>query len=153
MSDNVRKTTIDDIEFLSENARECDVVEVKAFSGYTIREVLQKTPNLLKSSQTLEIDGHLIAVFGVVPNSDLKGVGVIWMLATDKFDEYSAVFAKICKGVVKDMLKGYNYVYNYVHSENKSSIRWLKWLGFSMSEPEPLGIEGANFQLFEYVNV
>jgi RimJ/RimL family protein N-acetyltransferase len=34
---------------------------------------------------------------------------------------------------------------NYVHAENKASVRWLKWLGFTMDEAAPYGPRGENF--------
>jgi len=40
---------------------------------------------------------------------------------------------------------------NYVDCRNKKSIRWLRYLGAEMSEPEVYGIEKKLFRMFKFV--
>lgn len=149
----VRQATLDDVEFLIENIRPEDVEELDALDGSTVRKALDETENLLENSQVWEVEGEMVCMFGVTPLQDDDEVGVIWMLATTEFEQYSMMFAARCKKVVEKMLSGYEYVFNYVHSKNVKSIRWLKWLGFHICDPEPLGKKGATFHRFEIVNV
>lgn len=144
----VRKPTKDDVEYIINHIRPEDVEEVDAFSGETIRNVLETTPDLLNKSQVWEVDGRVVCIFGVNPINDMK-MGIIWMLATTEFEKYSRMFAVRCKKVVDEMIDGFDFVLNYVHSKNKKSIEWLSWLGFKIYEPEPVGHKGELFTRFE----
>ena len=46
------------------------------------------------------------------------------------------------------MLESHKLLVNFVYSENKKSINWLKRAGFSFEEPKPYGEFGNLFQLF-----
>lgn len=148
----VRRPTSEDVEFIIANIRDEDVVEVAEFGGDSIREILSSTPDLDKNAWVWEREGQVHAIFGVNPVEDLDKVGVIWMLATKTFDDHFMAFAAACKVVVDVMISGYDYTYNYVSVKNKKSIRWLRWLGFDVRNPEPIGMNGAQFHRFEMWN-
>jgi len=149
----VRKPTKEDVEYIIEHARAEDVAEVEALDGSTIRECLEDTPNLLDCSQVWEVNGKPVAIFGITKQNGPLNVGIIWLLATDELHKYTMKFARYCKEVFEKMSRGYAYLFNYIHTENKTSIEWLKWLGFKVSDPIPLGHKGANFHKFELRNV
>jgi hypothetical protein len=148
----VRKTEPDDIEYLIENVRPEDEEEVKEFSGETVREVLEGTPELDKS-QVWVVDGKIVCMFGVTPLPKYPKTGLIWLLATPDFHKHTKSFAVRNKAVFEEVIKDYEYVFNYVLSKNEDSVRWLTWLGFNMGEPQPIGKTGANFNRFELLNV
>lgn len=130
-----------------------DVAEVDALDGSTIKRSLDETPDLLDNSMVWEVDGKPVAIFGVTPMKGPMRVGVIWLLGTTEFHKYTRKFARYCKEVFKELIKGYGYVFNYVHNENTVSIEWLKWLGFQIHDGRPLGHKGAIFHKFEMKNV
>lgn len=145
----VRKPTQDDVEYLIDHVRPEDIEEVDAFDGSTVEQSLREIPDLLENSEVWEVDGKIVAMFGVTPVKEYEGVGVIWMLATSEFEKYSKMFAVRCKKVVENMIDGYEFVYNYVHSKNEKSIEWLQWLGFKTYEPLRMGPKGEYFTRFE----
>lgn len=145
----VRKPTMEDVEYLINHVRPEDIEEVAAFDGSTIRKSLEETPDLLGNSEVWEVDGKVVAIFGVTPIEEYEGVGLIWMMATSDFEKYSMMFAVRCKKVVEDMIDGYEFVYNYAHSKNEKSIAWLKWLGFKTYDPVQIGPRGEMFTRFE----
>lgn len=147
----IRRPTMADIDFLIDNIREDDVIEIKAMCNLSVRDVLEDTPNLDKNAYVWEKDGKVIAIFGVTPVDDRKNVGVVWMLGTTFFDNYFVTFIRECKNVFEQVVKDYDYVFNYVYTENKKSIEWLKMLGFKVRDAEPIGINGSNFNKFEMV--
>lgn len=149
----VRKPTEADIDFIIENVRLEDVIEMDELDGGNVKEALHETPDIFNNAYVWEKDGKVMCIFGVNPLKEHDGVGVIWMLATKFFDEHSMAFIHACKEVVADMIDKYEYVFNYVYSENRKSIKWLKWLGFDVKDPEPIGHKGANFHRFEMLNV
>ncbi len=148
----VRRPTPEDVEFVIANIRDEDVAEITALDGGNVRDALAETPDMDKNAFVWEREGKVHAIFGVNPVPDMDRVGVIWMLATKTFDEHFMVFAAACKTVFDAVVKDYEYLFNYVHSENKKSIRWLKWLGFDVKPAEPIGVDGAQFHRFEMVN-
>lgn len=148
----VRRPTPEDVEFIIANIRDEDAAEVAAFDGDSIRDILLNTPDMDKNAFVWEREGQVHAIFGVNPVTDLDKVGVIWMLAAKTFDDHFMAFAAACKVVVEEMIKEYEYIYNYVSVENKKSIKWLQWLGFDVRVAEPIGINGAQFHRFEMWN-
>lgn len=148
----IRRPTPEDVEFIIQNIRDEDAAEVAAFDGDSIRDVLMSTPDIEKNAWVWEREGQVHAIFGVNPIKEKEGVGVIWMLAAKTFDDHFMAFASACSVVVAHMLKGYEYVFNYVYEENKKSIKWLKWLGFDIRDAEGIGINGARFHRFEIWN-
>lgn len=149
----IRRPDQADVQYMIENIRQEDIVEMEALDGTDVQQALSETPDLDQNAYVWEKDGKVMCMFGVNPLKEHDGVGVIWMLATEFFDEHFMIFAHGCKDVVKDMIDKYEYVFNYVYCENKKSIRWLKWLGFDIKDPEPIGHKGANFHRFEMINV
>lgn len=148
----VRRPTIEDVEHIIAHIRKEDAEEITAFNGGNVRDILTKTPDMNKNAWVWERESKVHAIFGVNPVPNMDRVGVIWMLATKTFDDHFMVFAAACKAVVATMIGNYEYLFNYVHVENKKSIRWLKWLGFDVKPAEPIGVNGARFHRFEMVN-
>ncbi len=145
----IRRPTQEDVEFLIANVREEDIEEIDALDGSTIRAALEETPNLLDNSEVWEVDGKVVAMFGVTPVEDHAGVGVIWMLATKDFHKNVRRFPARSKEVIANAIAKYDFIFNYVHTKNTKSIKWLEWLGFKMNDPEPIGHKGAMFTRFE----
>lgn len=130
-----------------------DVAEIEALDGSTVEEALAEIPDLLDNSRIWEVDGKPVAIFGITPMNGPMSVGVIWLLATDEFHKYTTKFARYCKEVFEELIRGYGCVFNYIHDQNKVSIEWLKWLGFEVHEGRPIGHQGAIFHKFEMKNV
>jgi hypothetical protein len=149
----VRKPTEEDVEYLIEHIRPEDAAEIDALDGSTIRDSLNETPDLYNCSQVWEVDGKPVAIFGVTPQPGPYPTGVVWLLATSDFHKHTREFAGNCREIMKNMIKGYGYLFNYIHAENRVSIRWLKSLGFTILDGIPLGHKGAIFHKFEMKNV
>ena len=78
-----RDTVEDDLEFLANNLREADKDEIKAMVGW---EPLPALRYALKHSQVCRtgvLSNHEPMVIYGVTSSGHKGLGTIWMLATD----------------------------------------------------------------------
>lgn len=144
----LRKPTVFDIVYLIEHMREADKREIKAFSGRTPEESFNATINLYETSTVWEMGGKVVCIFGTAP-SGVPDEWLIWMLATDEFDKNSKIFRKYCREIFGKMIEGKKYLYNHVHAEHKSAVRWLKWLGCKLYDAEPIGINGELFHKFE----
>ena len=79
---------------------------------------------------------------GIAPTEE----AYIWMLGTNDVFKYKKIFVKYCKRWVNKLASKYETVTNYVHVDNKLSIRWLKWCGAVFSPK--LNILGQDFYKF-----
>lgn len=147
MTSVIRRPTLLDTFYIAENARQADKEECYLLSGKPLMETFNETEGLYLNSWVWEVDGKVICIYGVTPWEDKKGV--IWFVATDEFDKRKDTFRVFCKEIVGEMSEGYDYLFNYVHTKHKKAIKWLKWLGFKLLEPEPIGLNGEMFCKFE----
>lgn len=100
---------------------------------------------IIKSEGALNIP---LAVFGVVPHSEIKTVGVPWMVATRELDHCGMYLMKNTKKYIDIMLKMFRYLFNYVDARNTNSINWLKRCGFEFEPAVPYGCKKMPFYQF-----
>ena len=76
----------------------------------------------------------------------------IWMLGTEEIAATKNHRLQLClqgrKWVDSCLEKVGKPIGNHVFSKNKMSIRWLKYFGFTVAEPEPFGPFDAEFCQF-----
>ena len=129
--------------------RKADRDEVFAASGRTPIQSL--TFSLRKSSEawTALIDGKPEVIFGLADLNVLAGIGAPWLLGTDAVTRHRRAFLRGSVEWRGQLLARYAILRNLVDDRNAVSKRWLKWLGFQLSSPVPIGHDGAAFRLFE----
>lgn len=111
--------------------RDADKEEIRASVGLPTSEALMSSARVSNELWVVVHKGSIEAVFGV---SDRGSYGVPWFMATDKFDEFRISFAKESRWMVQRWLDKYGLLMNVVDSRHISSIRWLRWLGFTVDE-------------------
>lgn len=89
-----------------------------------------------------------VICFGLAQASLLGTVGIPWMVGTDSIKKISRGIVQRSRQVIGVFLDMYPYLENYVHTENKISIRWLKWCGFTLESPTAYGVHGELFHRF-----
>lgn len=87
-----------------------------------------------------------IAMFGV---GTLNSYNYIWLLASKKFSNHKRDILKYSKYLLKEITKPYDFVFNVVHEENKTAIRWLKWMDVKFIRK--ININNEPFYEFIYV--
>lgn len=143
----VRKPTEEDINYVADNAREADVLELWASDLATpLHCILQGTMAEGEAWAGL-IDGKTVCIFGVVDRAN--GIGVPWMVGTPDIEAAAITFARGSYAVTRAMFKRWSYLTNWVDARNCHAIRWLRFLGFTIHEPEPYGKLGMLFHPFE----
>lgn len=70
--------------------------------------------------------------------------GVIWLLQTDALLQTAACrrrFARESRQWVEGLVASqlFPVLENWVLNRNVSALRWLRWLGFAVEPPEPMG--------------
>ena len=70
--------------------------------------------------------GVPMAMFGV---GQIEQKTYIWCLGTDGVEEYAYHWIRASRKYVKGLVRPYNVAFNYVHKENHTAIKWLKFCG------------------------
>ena len=144
----VVETTAEHVKFVAENMRKPDKREIWLSHRIEPLEALEMITKQYGPQFTGMHGDEPVAIFGILIVNDLNKTGSPWMLATDKMMSRKKDFAAISKEYMAKMAEQFNYLENYVHKENRKSVRWLKWLGFEVHKPIPYGISGAPFHKF-----
>lgn len=111
--------------------RKIDIDEIAAMTGLSPAVAVSYSIAHSEKGYAVEIDGRLIALFGV-------SNGIIWLVATDEINNYPVRFYRMSRKIFHNLRRGYNYLENYVDARNKLSLRWLKWLGFTIEPPQKI---------------
>jgi hypothetical protein len=84
---------------------------------------------------TVDVDGTLICVFGLIEQALICQSAYLWVYGTPDLDRYKFVFARHSKEVLGEMLKQYPTIIGHCAVGDKSAQRWLRWLGAKFSLP------------------
>lgn len=122
------------IDYVADNLRSADRDELIAAGYDSFREIMARSVELSSYAATAEVDGVPIAIFGLVVSNPLSGRGVPWLLGTDGIMGNSRSFLDKSVQGIEQMKAICPYMENHVHAKNKVSIKWLKWLGFTIGE-------------------
>lgn len=150
---NFVKPTPAAIQTIADTMRDADRVEVWESHRLTPHQALEYGLKLSDYAVVVEADGVPVAAFGLTKECVLTGAGVPWMLTSSKSLNYKREFLLQSPAVVAEMLNICPRLSNYVHADNRVSIRWLKWLGFTIDEPMPVGVNKALFHRFHFERV
>lgn len=145
----IRPATQEDLLDLLTNMRAADWDEVQAATGDVEHALLfgAKTSNWVEACI---IDGQLACVFGLAPLQGLLGrQAAPWMLGTPVIDKNQRVLLTHSRRYLERMRSEYPHLLNCVDARNKKSVRWLRWLGFTLHPAAPYGEAQLPFHLFE----
>ena len=143
------KATYEHAEMMAPFVREADRDELWATCLITPLRALTVSVEASAKAWTGFINDEPICMFGVSPISILGGVGAPWMIGTYGIYRHAKTLLSHSKRCLDEMLESYPVLMNYVDARNKAAIRWLRWLGFTIYEPEPWGILKLPFHRFE----
>ncbi|EAW2320551.1 hypothetical protein E5C59_19605 [Salmonella enterica subsp. enterica] len=136
------------IEAIIPLVRQADIDEFLEINGWSPRRVLETGLRTSTFCCAGLINGEVVTVFGVAPASMIGGSGIPWLVGTDALEKYQRTFLRRCGKVVNAMLTVYPYLENYVDARNHTARIWLHWLGFTIDEPQPYGINNLPFHRF-----
>lgn len=142
--------TVEHAEVIGADPRPADVVECWASHRLTVREALGHGITTGKSYAVL-MDEEPVMIFGALPFSILGGIGVVWALGSRAMEraDVRRAFLKHSAEVLAEVRRWYPaMVYNFVDVRNRDAIRWLRWLGFTIAPPQPVGMAGELFHPF-----
>ena len=149
MSVTYRTSIEADIAILAPNIREHDRHEIYCSHGVTPLEAL--TISFSNSVECYTIEDHngsVVGMFGVTKHTGIEAIP--WLLATDALPkkENQRSFLTQGKDWITDIKSRYEKLSNRVHADNRTSIRWLKSLGFSFDQEVIWGYRPSRFIRF-----
>lgn len=138
-----------DAQALQGRLREADQVELYRSTGKNPDEIILQAWTLSTYNRTIFMDDVPIAMFGVAPVAVL--LGSPWMVGTDamKKAEVRMFVARNSEKYIRQMLGRFPNLLNFVDMDNRLSIKWLKWCGFTFYDPEPYGPFDFYFYRFQ----
>lgn len=136
------------IEHVAKHARQTDIVEVYESSRRDMLSALRSSTQRSEATATITVGDEPVGLCGVGRVSMLSNFGVPWMIGTDTMTREARLLLPYARDIVVKMMVGYDRLTNMVHVDNKASIRWLKYMGFIMGDPQKLGWRGAEFMVF-----
>lgn len=138
------------IHYVANNMRQADIDELWAQSMSRPLNSLQYAVRVSTSCWTIMSgDDEPVGLFGVGAVSMIGGIGSPWMLSTDGLLPIAKSFLKGCPEYIEKMLNDFDKLQNVIDTRNTVSIRWLKWLGFDMLDPQPYGPFQVPFHVFK----
>jgi hypothetical protein len=127
------------IPLILEHVRDADREELWSLYMMTPEQVLRQSFDQSCMCWTGLMDGDPVCMFGVTRASVLVNTGIPWLIGTDLLERHQIAFLRKSKICVDVMLSIFGKLENCVDVRNTRAVLWLKWLGFTFSEPEPLG--------------
>ena len=146
-----RLTTLEDIKYLAPRLRYEDKREILASTGLLPYEALLK--GYLENVIVFTIVNKKnipVGIFGV--NDCGRGVGAIWLLASEDLTTAQISFLRQCRDVVKVLNTKYKILWNFVDCRNSLHIKWLKWCGFKFINKQKYGVLNKPFYEFIRIN-
>lgn len=143
----IRKSELSDIVPIALRMRNADKKEIWDSHRFKPYQALLRGMKNLGSCWTILGDDMPEGMMGVSKGSLLSNRGIIWLLGTDVLTKDRRLFVKVSKKVFDGMLDGFDYVENYVSTENEISLRWIERLGFNVEE-EPIMVNDIPFKKF-----
>jgi hypothetical protein len=134
-------------EYIAENMRPMDAYEARAM-GCEPHIAIERSWNASTMATMMAVDGVPALVLGVVPRSELTGLGVPWLLGTEDTSRIPRWFVRDSVSYIDLFLTRYDMLRNLVATENEQSIRWLTWMGATFGAPFPAGLRGEMFLPF-----
>ncbi len=147
---SIRSTLPEDIDDLLLEMRAVDRAECAAYGlGDPAQRIRDGARNSPMCWTARDKDGHLICVFGVGVVSLLTGTGSPWMLATDRLVRHAKTLQRTVPAYIELMRWMFPRLINFVHCDNRTSIDWLRRLGFQIHAPVRFGFGGELFHPFD----
>lgn len=138
-----------DIEDLAGRLRRADLDEIAAMSALSPVDALAMSVDKAGVAMVGVMDGVPELIFGAGDASILTGVGAPWLVSSDKLLSRPMWALRESVRWRDKLLSRYAVLRNAVHADNLVSVRWLKWLGFTIHPARPIGRNGELFHVFD----
>lgn len=145
---SVVTANLDHLLPVAEKMRQADRDECMAGCGLGPYEVLQRSIAASPLAWTVLEGTEPVAMFGVSQRALLSSTGIPWFLGAEGMERAGSLLPRFSRQVVQAWLTRYDRLENWVDARYEKSVRWLRWIGFTVEEPLPWGVAGLPFHHF-----
>jgi hypothetical protein len=138
-----------DVDFFKHRLKKMDIVEMKRSHNFTPEEGVKLSFEKSLVAMTVT-DGWPLICFGINPLSLLGDKAILWLLSTERIKDINIRFVRNCRKFINYFLEMYPILVNYVDSDNKITLDWIKFLGGEIDKAEPYGYEQRPFHKFTF---
>jgi hypothetical protein len=142
----IRPAQVGDVDIILANCRERER-EAYARLGQSSHTYLASVLSQSAESFSGLVDGVPCCMWGVVRGSLLSDSAFLWLITCYMIEDYPFTFIRRSQIWLADLRKRYHYIHGVVQADNLVSVKWLKWLGFTVYGFE--FIEGYALKRFE----
>jgi len=139
----------DHLDAVADCLRPADRQEIWAATLATPHEALDISLSFSTLAWTGLIDGVPFVMFGVAAASPWCRHGIPWLLSGPQIEIHRTAALRLCRRYIKEIAEQHPILANFVDARNRTSIRWLKWLGFTVKPAIPYGPFNLLFHPFE----
>ena len=111
---------------IAAHLRQSDIDEINLLNSLSPELAIAFSIAASEKGCSVFLDGILCALFGI-------SNGIIWLVGTDEISNHPITFFRMSKNIFSEISKGYSYLHNWVDARNSLSLRWLSWLGYSLT--------------------
>jgi len=138
-------TTAEHIHRVARGMREEERLEVEALCGESPLQALLRSRRESRVVFTcLDAQGQPVCIWGV-SGPDADGYYCPWLLGTRRVPQNGIAFLRSCRAYLPAVLELYPRLRNWIDARYTQSLDWIRWLGFDVSAPRPVGRNGALF--------
>lgn len=151
MKGYVRQSTQEDVDYLADNLRPEDAIEVLSSHG-SIKEALQIGLDESEECWTFVVTDteEVAGMFGVAKYDN--DMAVIWLLSSPHITKIWMPFLRRSREWVKELNKKYPVLTNACDAEYTLAINWLRFLGFTFIKKHDTWGKG-NRPFLEFVRI
>lgn len=97
------------------------------------------------------VEGRVACLFGIAlgTHSVIGGAAHPWLMSTALVAQHRYAFLRRYRPYLARFANVYPVLYNYVDARYAKSVRWLRWMGFTLHPAEPYGRLGLPHHRFE----
>lgn len=137
-------------DYIADHLKATDYIEVVGLTGRDTRRAVASCVRCSEWSRVCLIDNEPAVIFGVEVTDPINNVGCIWMLTTELTQKHKLFIGRETKKYIRKFMEHYTMLFNYVDNGNDFTLRWLRFLGAKIYDPEPAGIYGFLYRRFEF---
>lgn len=137
----VRRAMPGDTWLMLPTVRQADIDELAAL-GVTPERCMRDGIAYSQQAWTCFIHGEPACVYGMADHGDF---GVPWAVVSTTAERYPLPFLRESRRFIDSLTMRLE---NYVDTRNTQAIAWLRWLGFTIDDPRPVGVNGELFHRF-----
>jgi hypothetical protein len=100
----------------------------------------------------VEVDGELVAIFGLSTQAILSDRATVWLFTTEQFPRHARALVRLTRDAIIPALHGkFSVLENYVDASYTGALRFAEVCGFSIAPPAPMFKTQALFNHIERV--